>query len=91
MHPTDIPDEDPELLALIDALMRQHGGKPVAPITVTIGGPYGRTKTYEEIAAGRLITFETCGRRYVLLTDYARYLLALKRGGAAVEQKSEAA
>ena len=45
-------------------------------------GPFSVTKTYQEIADGRLIAFYAGTRRMVLAIDYARWLLLMKRESA---------
>src|SRR4051812_1979187 len=82
MQVADSRDGDPELLEIVSAIMKAHG-KTALPVSLLVGdGPHGRTKLYEDINGGRLVTFVSSGRRFALVTDYARYLLLLKRQGA---------
>ena len=80
MEPTTIDAaNDAELREILATLL-----KPVYPLSeITTTGPFGPTKTYEEVNSGRLKTFIASGRRLALAIDYARWLLLLKREGAA--------
>lgn len=46
-------------------------------------GPFGRTKLYADIAAGRLVTRKIGGARIVLESDWNDYLRGVSRDASA--------
>ncbi|EIZ85437.1 hypothetical protein WYO_1803 [Methylobacterium sp. GXF4] len=46
-------------------------------------GPFGRTKLYADIAAGRLVTRKIGGSRIVLESDWNDYLRGVSRAASA--------
>jgi hypothetical protein len=80
-HPVlaGIPNDDPELSIILAGIKT-----PVVSISQMIeSGPHGRTVLYDHINTGLLRTWTSMGRRHAFALDYAKYLLALKKIGAA--------
>jgi hypothetical protein len=83
---SEIRDDDPELAEVLRVL-----GRPIYSVNEILeSGPYKRTRIYQDINSGRLVTFLAGTRRFSLAPDYAKYLLLLKREGTADSVGSEA-
>jgi hypothetical protein len=70
-----ISDDDPEVRKALAGI--KSATLPIAEVISS--GPFGRTRVYEHIGMGLLITNTICGRRFAYALDYAKYLVALTR------------
>jgi hypothetical protein len=85
MLPADIQLDDPELLEILATLPKDA----YSINDIIANGPKKRTDLYHDINSGKLRTF-LCGRfRLALKIDYAKYLLLLRREGAASDRDTE--
>jgi hypothetical protein len=75
----NVGDRDPDLLEILQGLRKTT----YSIADLAANGPVRVTKLYAEISAGRLRA-DWCGsRRFVTAMSYARWLLLLRREGAA--------
>ncbi len=78
-----LADDDPDVKKALTGIRRAV--MPVAEIFES--GPFGRTKSYDDINSGLLVTHTICGRRFAYALDYAKYLVALERRDKAEQRK----